>query len=166
MSSSYSYTNSYSVVDVRKVMDDIHADLRMIAQDTKLWTQARADSTMGDIIKYAEKGYLEAIQIRLVDANGKNAKVWKYDISEDASGWQSVRPGGNLSDTGAVSMRVTLWMTKTWEELGASAQNAFEATLSGGWSESTDDLSVAHLMLADERRYASNAYGVKRSVYQ
>jgi hypothetical protein len=36
MSSSYTYSDSYTVVDVRKVMGQLHADMRMIAGQHRL----------------------------------------------------------------------------------------------------------------------------------
>lgn len=164
--STSSYTSSYSVVDVRKVMDQLHADMRMIAQSTGLRTQSSVDITVGDIIKFAERGYLKHVQIRLVYANGKNAQVWNYEINEDAVGWSSDHAGGNLSNVSAARMATTIYYSNSWNGLSAAQQASFRATLATGWPDSTDDLSVDHLRVEEERTYVSNSYGVKRSVHK
>jgi len=165
MSSSYSYSDSYTVVDVRKVMDQLHADMRMIAQSTGLWTQAYADDVMADIMRFAEEGYLDRVRIRLVGADGKNVRVYDYDIQKNVAGWTGQRAGGNLWAGIAQRMTTTLTYSDEWEALGESQKSAYKATLKIGWSPTSDDLSVSHLTVSDQRTYASNGYGVKKTVY-
>jgi hypothetical protein len=164
MSSSYSYSDSYSVVDVRKVMDQIHADMRMIAQSTGLWTQGYADEVMADVIRFAEEDYLDRIRIRLI-RDGKNIRVYDYDVHRDVSGWEGVRAGGNLWNGMAERMSVTLNYSDEWQNLNESDQAAFKATLNISWGLVTDDLSVGHLDVSDQRTYVSNGYGVKKTVF-
>jgi hypothetical protein len=148
---------------VRKVMDQIHADMRMIVQQTAFWTQAYADTVMGDIIRFAEKGYLDRVRIRLVGASGKNARVADYKVNEDVSDWSSDRAGGNLSNVSATRMNVTLDYTDKWRALTAEQQATFRKALAIGWTSETDDLSVDHLKISGQRTYVSNGYGVKMS---
>ena len=165
MSSSFTYSDSYTVVDVRKVMDMLHADARMIAQATGLRTQASVDTTMNDVTAFAERGYLSRVEIRLVTA-GKNVKVWSYDVNEKMSGLSSDRPGGNLTSVSANRMSVTLYYSSKWKAMSDAEQATFRKTLSLSWTTTTDDLSVSHLCVSDERSYVSNAYGVTRKVYK
>jgi hypothetical protein len=165
-SSTYSVSSSYTVVDVRKVMDQIHADMRMIVQHTGFWTQSYADTVMGDIIRFAEKGYLDRVRIRLVGASGKNARVADYKVNEDVSDWSSDRAGGNLSNVSATRMNVTLDYTDKWRTLTAEQQATFRKALAIGWTSETDDLSVDHLQITGQRTYVSNGYGVKKSVFE
>jgi len=165
MSSSFTYSGSYTVVDVRKVMDMVHADARMVAQATGLRTQAYVDRVMGDVQTFAESGYLEKIEIRLV-AGGKNVKVWSYDVNEKVSGLSSDRPGGNLSSVNANRMSFTLYYSDKWKAMADTDQEKFRNKLAINWTTTTDDLSVAHLSVSDERAYVSNSYGVTRKVYK
>jgi len=73
--STSSYTYTYSVTDVRKVMSQLHAEFRMAAQSTGLRTAADVDEVMADITRFAEEDYLERVQLRLVNSSGKNVKV-------------------------------------------------------------------------------------------
>jgi hypothetical protein len=45
-------------------------------------------------------------------------------------------------------------------------QEKFRKKLAINWTTTTDDLSVAHLSVSDERTYVSNSYGVTRKVYK
>lgn len=166
MSSSYSYSDSYSVVDVRKVMDQVHADMRMIAQSTNLWQQSEADKTMADIIRFAEEGYLDRIQIRLVGTDGKNVRVYDYNIHKNVSGWTGERAGGNLWSGFASRMAVTITFSSEWYSLSDAQKSAFKTGLNFAWGTTTDDLSVDHLSVSGQRTYASNGYGVKKAVYE
>jgi hypothetical protein len=165
MSSSYTYSDSYTVVDVRKVMGQLHADMRMIAQSTGFETQDNIDSIMHDVAQFAESEYMDRVQIRLVGSNGKNVKVWEYDIKRNVAGLSSDHAGGNLSNVAAVRMAITATFSQVWQALSSEKQAAFRSRLNWPWPTTTDDLSVAHLQVADERTYSSNGYGAKRSVY-
>lgn len=165
MSSSYTYSDSYTVVDVRKVMGQLHADMRMIAQSTGFETQDNVDSIMHDVAQFAESEYMDRVQIRLVGSNGKNVKVWEYDIKRNVAGLSSDHAGGNLSNVAAVRMAITATFSQVWQTLSSEKQAAFRSRLNWPWPTTTDDLSVAHLQVVDERTYSSNGYGAKRSVY-
>lgn len=167
MSSSYSYSDSatYTVVDVRKVMDQIHSDLRSIAQMTGYWTQSYADDVMADIIAFAENEYLDEVDIRLIGSDGKNVRVYNYDVLRNVGGLTGARVGGNLWAGSAKRMSVTLTYSSTWHNLDEAKKAAFKEKRKIGWSPTTDDLSVAHLATSGERIYSSNGYAVQKKVY-
>lgn len=165
MSNSYSYSDSYTVIDVHKVMDQVHADVRMIAQCTGLWAQSYADDVMADVIRFAENGYLDRVRIRLVGGDSRNIRVYAYDVHKNVSGWEGERAGGNLWNGMAQRMSVTLTYSDDWGALTDSGKRDFKARLINVWSPTTDNLSVDHLTLSSERTYASRGYGVKKTVY-
>jgi len=147
-------------------MDQVHADVRMIAQDTGLWEQSYADKVMSDVIRFAEKHYLDVVQVRLVGANGKNLRVYRFEICEGIYGWEGARAGGNLSSVAATRLTVTLTYSDTWQSLTATQQATFRTALQIDWVDCTDDLSVDHLTERSDRRYASNGYGAEKKVYE
>jgi hypothetical protein len=147
-------------------MSQVRADVISIAQSSGLWTRDYADKVMDDTTSLAQSGYLNEIQIRAVGADGKNVRVAKYPVFEDAQGWSGDHSGGNIWKTSAVRLTPTLFYTKAWHALTAEQQAKFEATLRLTWTTSTDDLSVAHLSEGDQRNYVSNSYGVKKRVYK
>jgi hypothetical protein len=167
MSSTYSTSYTYSVTDVRKVHAQIQAELRMAADSTGLNTIAWADETMADVLAFAELGYLEKMQIRLVGYNGKNINVAEYVFSENARGWSADRVGGMLWPRNVGSrLTVTLYYSSKWVGIGNAAQEQFKSKqLKGTWSTCTDDLSVSHLYGRDDRTFVSNAYGAQKRQY-
>lgn len=167
MSSTYTSSSTYTVVDVRKVMDQIRADVRMIAQSSGLWTLDYADRVMNDVTLLAEDGYLKKIQIRAVGWDGKNVRVADYPICEDAQGWTPQHSGDNLWKVAARRLAATLTWSDKWNNLTAAQEAAVRSKLSIGWTTSTDDLSVAHLQRSPgDRTYVSNGYGVRKTVYK
>jgi hypothetical protein len=166
MSSSYTSTSTYTIVDIRRVMSQVRADVISIAQSSGLWTRDYADRVMDDITVLAESGYLEKILIRAVGADGKNVRVAEYPICEDAQGWNADHSGGNIWKTSAVRLQSTLFYSSKWRDLSAESRARIESGLKVGWTTNTDDLSVAHLLAADQRTYVSNSYGVKKTVYK
>ncbi len=167
MSSSHTYsaTDSYTVVDVRKVMDKLHADLRQIAQMTGCWTEAYADKVMADIMRFAESDYLDEVKVHLFGADGKTLKAYHYDVQRNVSGLAGVRSGGNLWSGAATRMNVLIEYSSKWRDLDESAKTKFRNSLGLSWSSATDDYSVAHLAVSDQRTYASNGFGLQKKVY-
>lgn len=166
MSSSYTSSSTYTVVDVRRVMSQVRADVISIAQSSGLWSREDADRVMDDILLLAEEGYLAKLVIRAVGADGKNVRVAEYPVNEEVQGWNADHSGGNIWKTSATRLAVTVFYTGKWHALSSDKQAAFKTKLKLTWTTETDDLSVAHLTAGNERTYVSNGYGVKKVVYK
>lgn len=160
-------TSTYSVVDVRKVIDCFAADYDMVAQSTSLKTQQRVTDTVHDVKLLAERGYLSRVDIVLSDASGGAVRAAKYLVSTSASLWSAQRPGNTLwPRMPDGSLTVVVSYTQKWRELGQAGQQAFQQTyLRIGWSSSSINLAYPSLTGQADRRYASNAYGVERTSY-
>lgn len=164
MTSTYTYT--YTVADVRKVMDQVRADLRMAAESSGALSTGAADLLMGDIAKYAEKDYISEILIRLVDGGGLALRAAQYSISTDAATWSASRAGNMMwPQIAGARIKILLTTNAKFGALGQAGQDAFEQTLSGPWPNSTETPSLAHLSGVADRNYVSNAYGVKKTSY-
>lgn len=164
--STSSYTYTYSVTDVRKVISQLHAEFAMAAQSTGLRTRADVDELMADVTSFAEEGYLARVQVRLVNVSDKNVKVADYEVSEDAGGWSAGRAGNMLWPRGAgARLTITLYYSPAWLQRSEAQRTAFKAKLNRGWSTTTDDLSTSHLVARTDRTFASNGYGVKKTVH-
>lgn len=166
MSSSYTQSYTYTVVDVRKVMDQVRADLRMAAESSGVMTLARANALMADISKYAEKNYASRILIRLVGADGVTVRAAEYVISTDAANWTATR-AGNMMWPRIAGARINILITTNdvYDRLGQAGQDAFDKTLSKPWPTTSATPSLGHLAAAADRNYVSNAYGVKKTSY-
>lgn len=153
------YSQTYTVVDVGKVVDCFAADLDMIAQATTLWTREYAQKVARDIKLMAQNKYLKEANICLFDANGRLIRAAKYEVSEDASLWTAQRPGNNLwpKTTGGKLQIIITW-TKPWSQ-------AFQDRLECPWGSTNIDTSFRQLARRYDRDYTSNAFGLRKSVF-
>jgi hypothetical protein len=159
-------TYTFSIVDVRKVVDMFAADLDMIQQRTGYNSQAWVDDVTEDIAVFACNDYLDKVEIVLLDAGGKPVRANRYRPSTNASGWTSDRPGGNnWTAVPGGSLSVLLTYSSTFNQLAETTRSVFKASLNRPWSPSDIDNSFTHLQSASGRRYASNAYGFERSSF-
>jgi hypothetical protein len=162
------YTSTYTVVDVRKVVDCFAADYDMVAQSTGLETTQRVTDTVHDVKLLAEHGYLDRVDIVLNDALGQTVRAAKYVVSTSASLWPSERPGNSLwPRTLGGSLTVVVSYTEKWRNLGQAGQQSFRQTyLRIAWTSSSINLAYPGLTGLLDRRYASNAFGVERTSYR
>jgi hypothetical protein len=164
---SYSFTESYTytVVDVRKVMDQVRSDLRMAAQSTGLMTLDSADVLMADVVKYAEKNYLESVLIHMDGSDGVVIRAAEYVISADGRTLTASRSGNMLwTATPGANLRVTLRTTDSYDALSPASRAGFKASLSVPWPAGRSP-ALGHLSGTAERNYVSNAYGARKTSY-
>lgn len=158
------YTETYTRVDVAKVLENFAADLRLIARMTALWTDDYASSVAEDVAAFAEEDYLSEIHIVLADASGRPVRVHEYKVSTNASGWTAQRPGGNVwPQIEGGSLRVIQKHSPAWSALSTQEQVEFTAQLNLPWSASKFDTTYPGLTATGTRTYASNAFGLGRT---
>jgi len=165
MLSSYTESYTYTVADVRKVMDQVRADMRMAAESSGAMTLARVDSIMGDVTKYAENEYLSRLLIRLLGADGTTLKAAEYEILTDA-GMLTASHAGNMMWPRVTGTSIVMLVTTNdaYDRMDSASKDEFEKTLSNSW-EATKAPSLAHLAAIADRNYVSKAYGVKKTSY-
>ena len=161
-------TNTFTVVDVRKVLDNFAADYSMIGQSTGLKSRGTVDRDVTDLKVFAESKYLLVVCLLLKDLNGVELRGARYQVSESATGWQSQRPGNNLWPKtlgGALSIVATL--SNAWWTISESEREAFKKRngMEGRWGSSRVDTSFSGLNRVQAQRYASNGYGLERTNY-
>lgn len=161
------YTATYTVVDIRRVVDCFAADYDMIAQATGLASQGLVTDTVHDVKLLAEMEYLAGVDIVLQDQYGRVVRAAKYTVSSDASLWATERPGNNLwPRIASGSLVVVVSYTRKWWDLGEERRRRFQGDyLRISWVPSVIDLSYPGLFGQVDRRYASNAYGMERTRY-
>lgn len=161
MTHSSSYSSTYSVIDVRKVWDQVRADFRMAAQSTGLLTIDFVDKTIRDVVTLAEKAYLTKVHVHLHTARGTPVRGRTYAISEDASTWAADRSGSMLwPKTPGGNLGLTVNYSQIWWGLSDAERDKFESDLELPWSTSDIDTSFSGLVGVSDRSYASKAYGV------
>ena len=168
MSSTTTQSKTYTVADVRKVVENFAADFSMIAQATGLRSRESVAETVFDLRVLAENSYLIAANLILKDKVGKQIRAAVYHVSEFAVGWTSGRPGNNLwPRTPDGSLRVIATLTNDWWAMGDATRTMFISNnhMHFSWALTTEDTSFSGLNASSGQRYASNGYGWERKNY-
>lgn len=168
MSTTATRTTTFTVADVRKVVDNFAADFLMMAQATGLRTRESVSATVSDLKIFAETGYLIDVSLFLFDKDGNKIRAAQYRVSQAASGWQSDRPGNNLwPRTEGGSLRVLGNLTSAWWSMTETQREAFikDRGLNHPWSPAAWDTSLGGLTSSQGQKYASNGYGWERTDY-
>lgn len=161
-------TNTYTVTDVRRVVASFGADFWMIAQATGLRESQDVRDTVSDLTVFAQVGYLEEVDLILWDAAGNTIRAAKYTVSTSAVGWNNDRPGNNLwPRTAGGQLQVVATMSSEWTAMDETAQAAARERLGliNAWGPTSVDTSHVGMNQDADRRYASNAYGLARTIY-
>lgn len=161
------YEATFTVADIKKVVDRFAADYMMIGQATGLHSREAVDKNVADIKIYAEAGYLHEIDITLFDPAGKELHAVQYKVSDAAGGWMNQQPGNNMwPATPGGKLRIILIMNKKWIDLGRAQQDEFERRRGLVWPNSTTDLTHQTLAKQFDRRYVSNGYGMEKNIFK
>lgn len=166
MTYSYTTTSTYTATDVKRVMDYFAADFDMIAQSTGLRTREDVKAVSADIRKMAVNGYLDEVNLYLVDKNGTTIRATKYKVSESASLWTSDKPSKNLWPAcpgGQLKVHVT--HNSKWWALTQSQRDTFESDYEVTWGTGKLDTNFPMLSQSSSQQYCSNAYGLKKTLF-
>lgn len=161
-------TNTFTVTDVRRVVASFGADFSMISQVTGLRESEDVRETVSDLNAFAEAGYLEAVHLILWDACGNKLRAAKYAVSTSAASWNNDRPGNNLWPcTSGGRMQVIGTLSSDWWIMDEAAKDCVRERygIAGAWRLTNTDTSHAGMSSNTDRRYASNAYGMERTIY-
>jgi len=159
-------SQTFTIVDIGKVINCFAADLDMNAQSTGLLPRDLVKQYAADVKAMAQNGYLLEANIVLHDAAGNVIRAAKYEVCTDAAGLTASRPGNNLwPNTPGGELTVVVRYSETWRNLTDSQRSAFRQTLGVTWSSSSTDLSFSSLTRSPDRHYVSNGWGITKSVF-
>ena len=88
-------TDTYTVVDIERVVRRVKADLIMIGDSTGGWTPETASNYAHDVEVLAKAGYLKHVDITLL-SHGVEVKATRFEVDTEAGGLTCSRPGGVL----------------------------------------------------------------------
>lgn len=168
MSSIGTQTTTYTVADIRKVVENFAADFSMMSQATGLRSRENVAGVVYDLRMFAEYGHLVSVTLILKDINGNKIQAALYKVAESATGWVSEQPGNNLwPRTPGGSLYVLATLSSTWWNMTSSGRDAFikNHALHGKWDLTTEDTSLSGLSSSTGQRYASRGYGWERTNY-
>jgi hypothetical protein len=148
MTATATQTTTFTVADIRKVVENFAADFSMMAQATGLWSRESVAEVVYDLRVFAEYGYLVSVSVILRDAGGNKIRAAVYSVSEAASSWKSEQPGNNLwPKTVGGSLNVIADMTSAWWNKTDAQRKSFIENhgLNGSWPPSRRDNSLHSL---------------------
>jgi hypothetical protein len=169
MSGTGTVSSTYTIADVGKVVDRFAADFAMLGQSTGCATDTkRIADVVHDIKLMAQRGYIEYVDIVLVSIAGKEKRAARYKPSTDAAMWTSDRSGNNLwPKTVGGRLTVVVSYSTKWSALSEVARADFHATeCRRPWGPTSVDTNYPGMTSRFDRRYASNAYGMERTVFE
>lgn len=168
MSFTQTQTTTYTVADIRKVVENFAADFSMMAQSTGLRTRENVADVVSDLRIFAENGYLVQVTVILKDKDENKIRAAEYKVSNTASGWNSDRPGNNLWPRMTEgSLWIIAMMSDAWWQKTEAAKEDFIRSqgLHGAWAKTDKDTSLSGLSSSVGQKYASNGYGWQRTNY-
>jgi Bacterial HORMA domain family 1 len=163
------YTNTYTVVDIRKTFEGFEADMRMIARRTGKWSSDYVDNIIFDIILLAEKKYLHTVDIALLDSNNKAVRASKFIVNENGKAITAERAGGNdWIEIPNTELTVILSYSSSWKSLSELERENFRRLNSFriNWVSSNIDNSFPYLKKSTGQLYASNGFELQKENYK
>jgi len=168
LSSTGTQTTTFTVADIRKVVENFAADFSMMSQSTGLRSRENIAKVVYDLRMFAEYGYLISVDLILKDKDRNKIRAAVYKVSQSASGWVSEEPGNSLwprTPGGSLSVMATL--TSEWWNKTNTAKETFikNQALNSSWDLTTENTSLSMLTASAGQRYASRGYGWERTNY-
>jgi len=162
-------TRTFTSTDIRRVLASFASDFGMIADATGTQSREHVTETVSDLVGFALAGYLVAVDLILRDGTGETLRAAKYVASTAAFDWDSARPGNNLwpREPGG-RLQVVATLSSAWWALDETAKERARQTwgIARVWGVTTTDTTHAGLMAAMDRRFASNGYGMVKTIYR
>jgi hypothetical protein len=168
MTSTATQSTTFTVADVRKVVENFAADFSMMAVATGLRSRENVSQTVSDLRAFAQDGNVLEVKLILKDIAGNKLRGASYKVSQSATGWTSDRPGNNLwPRTPGGTLWVIATLSSAWNSKTAAEKDAYRAQkgFNYRWDPTTEDTSLSGLSASSGQRYASNAYGWQRTNY-
>ena len=168
MSTTATRTTTYTIADIRKVVENFGADFSMMSQSTGLRTADNVAKVVADLKTLAEHGYLLDVTLYLVDTAKVKIRVAHYKVSQSASGWKCDRPGDGLwPKTPGGELRVLANVKDEWSNMSSADRQEFirDNGMNFPWSPADWDTSLIGLTSSAGQKYSSNGYGWERTNY-
>ncbi len=157
------YTETYTVADIRNVFEQVGSQLAMISRSTQLWTVERTNQVIEDLTAFASREYLSQIDLVLRAADEADLRALTWTPSYSAGAWTSDAPSGNIwPRTPDGSLHIVIHYSAKWTKLTVLQEANFRSKLRRPWSTSSIDTSFPELTAVETNHYASREYGVQR----
>ena len=159
-------TQTYTVTDIRKTFESLDADMRTIARRTKKWEMSLVNDIMHDVLALAEAGYLNTIDITLLDANKNALQATRYTINQNGVKSSGDKAGQNndWADLPNTELVVILSYSLAWCKKSENEKAQFQRDYSFkvNWVRSSVNTSYPNLRPSNAQTYASNGYELNK----
>ena len=153
-------TQTYTTVDIEKVVRRFTADIVMIAGSTGAITEAKARDYAHDVEALAKAGYLRKVDITLL-SYGAEVSAVTYAVNTSAGELTTNRPGGvKWRRVPEPHLRIILSHTSSYDD---DARESMQKRLKVAWMPTSEDTSHSTLKQVAARDYASNGWGLQRT---
>ena len=153
-------TQTYTTVDIERVVRRFTADLVMIASSSGAITEEEARDYAHDVEALAKGGFLSKVDITLL-SYGIEVCAVTYVVNTSAGELTTNRPGGvKWPRVYVPRLRIILSHTSSYDD---EAQEAMRKHLKVEWVPTFEDTSHSSLKQVAGRDYASNAWGLQRT---
>lgn len=165
---SYTGTYTYTVADIKRVLGSFGADFGMMVASAGLmadWPRGTIDMLVADLVDYANGKFLAEIDVSLW-RDGVELRAARYHVSGSAQGWIDQRPGSCMwPRTPAGNIVVVIVHSDDWKTAASDKRVAFRKGLRLQWGPSNLDISHSGLVQHQDRRFASNGFGLERITF-
>lgn len=154
-------TLTYTRTDIRKVFENLQADLQMLALRTQAMELDHALNCAYDVCVMAQAECLSWVDVQLLDAAARPIRVHRYLVNKDILS-ESERPGGNrwpCLPSGTLCVIVRCSDIHKLEELQASDKLQLK------WSSTSLSTDYSRMRKCGGRLYSSSTYGLLRETF-
>lgn len=162
MTTSYSLTETFSIVHARHISSRVAADMRLMSRYYGYPSESAIEDYLEEIAQLLAKGYLATFEIGF-KRNGRRLFTLHYEVRADGTLSDS-RAGGvpvGIDISGAKPFNFLTHST-AWFQLSAADRAAFEATLPVQRIFDDAPIDGDGYWVRDERSYAAAGMGLSR----
>lgn len=153
-------TQTYTTVDIERVVRRFKADLVMIASSSGAITEATARDYAHDVEVLAKEGFLSTVDITLL-SYWTEVRAVTYVVNTSAGELTTSRPGGvKWPRVHSPELRIVLSYTSNYD---AEARESMRKHLKVGWVPTLADTSHTTLQRFAGRDYVSSGWGMQRT---
>ena len=154
-------SETYTKVDIRKVLECFASDLAMLALRTKTMDAQWAINTAYDITLMAIEECLAAVNVQLFDARGIRIAAHAYQVN-GAGNWDQDRPGDNnwpSTPGGEIVVIVA------YSDIAKADSLKRSGKLLRSWGPTSLDTDYSSMKVGGSKQYSSGSYGWSRKSY-
>lgn len=162
MTSSYTLSETFSIVHARHISSRVAADMRLMSRYYGYPAEAAIENYLEEMAQLLAKGYLATFEIGYT-RNGGRLFTLHYEVRADGSLSDS-RAGGvpvGIDISGGTPFNF-LTHSAAWHHLSQAEREAFEATLPVQRAVGDEPVDGHGYWVHDDRSYAAAGAGLRR----